>query len=74
MIRVFDEYLNAETFMFSKGTRATHRWQTADEASPPQFLAGAFAAESPTRLPITAAYPGMRAFIQIEERDRGDLS
>jgi hypothetical protein len=74
MIRVFDEYLNSETFMFSKGdARLRMEGKPTMKASPPQFLAGSFAMESPTRLPITAAYPGMRAFIQAEERDRRRL-
>lgn len=71
MVRVFDEYLDAETFMFSKGdARLKIEGKPPMTAGGPAVLGGAELKTEPTVLPIEAAYPGMKEFIRAEERGR----
>ncbi|MEQ1826041.1 MAG: PSD1 and planctomycete cytochrome C domain-containing protein [Pirellula sp.] len=71
MIRVFDEYLSAETFMFSKGdARLRIEGKPPVTAAPPTVLSGKFTSVQAIELPISAAYPGTKAFIQSEEVDK----
>jgi len=71
MVRVFDEYLNAETHMFSKGD-ARLRMEGKPPVSPaaPAALGGGPFHMPQIELPITAAYPGMKEFIRAEERSK----
>jgi hypothetical protein len=70
-VRVFDEYLDAETFMFSKGDA-----RLKIEGKPPMQPGGPAAVKGNDLtverivLPIEAAYPGMKEFIRAEERGR----
>lgn len=68
MIRVFDEKLDAQTFMYSGGDE---RNKIADKlpVAPgvPAMLGLQVAAIEPVRLPAVAAYPGLKPFIQAEE-------
>lgn len=68
-IRVFDEYLNAETFMFSNGD-ARLRMEGKPPVSPsaPAVLGGDRLRPAAIELPITAAYPGMKEILRHEER------
>ena len=70
-VRVFDEYLDAETFMFSKGD-ARLRIAGKPPVGPgtPQILGGDQLNPSQILLPIEAAYPGMRRFVRDEEREK----
>lgn len=69
MVRVFDEYTNAETYMFSKGD-ARLRMEGKPPVSPgaPAALGGDKLSPSQIDLPITIAYPGMKEAIRNEER------
>lgn len=71
MVRVFDEYLNAETVMFSKGDSRL-RIEGRPPVSPgaPAVLGGDQLQTSEIVLPITAAYPGMKDFLKSEERNK----
>ncbi len=71
MIRVFDEYLDAETFMFAKGD-ARLRMDGKPPVKPGvPSLFGANPIETPRQLlPLEAAYPGMKASIRAEERSK----
>ncbi|MEJ7593711.1 MAG: DUF1553 domain-containing protein [Planctomycetaceae bacterium] len=71
MIRVFDEYLDAETFMFSKGdSRLRIEGKPAMNPAAPAVLSGDQLQISQIVLPITAAYPGMKEFVRAEERSK----
>jgi Protein of unknown function (DUF1553)/Protein of unknown function (DUF1549)/Planctomycete cytochrome C len=77
MVRVFDEYLDAETFMFSKGdARLKIEGKPPVSAAAPSVVGGDLLQPSPITLPIEAAYPGMKPFIRDEERSRlrGELT
>ncbi len=71
MVRVFDEYLNAETHMFSKGD-ARLRMEGKPPVNPgaPEVLGGDKLQPSQIELPITAAYPGMKELVRAEERSK----
>ncbi len=71
MVRVFDEYLDAETFVFAKGdARLTVEGRPPVTPGAPAVLLGESLQTSRQLLPITAAYPGMKDFIRNEERQR----
>jgi hypothetical protein len=71
MVRVFDEYLDAETFMFSNGdARLRIEGKPPVTPAPPSLLSDASFPVSRIVLPITAAYPGMKEFIRDEERTK----
>ncbi len=75
MIRVFDEYLNAETFMFSKGdSRLKIEGKPPVSPGAPAFLGGDRLQPSQIQLPITAAYPGMKESVKAEERSKWKLA
>ena len=69
MVRVFDEYLNAETFMFAKGD-ARLRMEGKPAVSPgaPAVIGGDQLSVSSITLPLPSAYPGMKDFVRAEER------
>ena len=71
MVRVFDEYPDAETFMFSKGD-ARLRIEGKPPMTPgaPAVLGGDQLQTTRLTLPIEAAYPGMKDFIKTEERSK----
>ena len=70
-VSVFDENLAAETFMFSNGD-ARLRMEGKPPVSPggPAVLGGSQLQTSQIKLPITAAYPGMKEFVKDEERSK----
>ena len=71
MIRVFDEYLDAETFMFSKGdSRLRIEGKPSMTPAAPAVTGGDRLQISQIVLPLTAAYPGMKEFVREEERSK----
>ncbi|MCY2977908.1 MAG: PSD1 and planctomycete cytochrome C domain-containing protein [Planctomycetota bacterium] len=69
MIRVIDEFLNAETFMFAKGdSRLRMEGKPPVTSAAPAVIGGDQIQVARIALPIEAAYPGMKKFIQDEER------
>ncbi|HUP78777.1 MAG TPA: DUF1553 domain-containing protein [Pirellula sp.] len=71
MVRVFDEYLNAETHMFSKGdARLRMEGKPAVRPGAPAVLGGDKLQASQIGLPITVAYPGMKELVRDEERSK----
>jgi hypothetical protein len=69
MIRVFDEKLDAQTFMYSGGDER-NRIPDRPPVSPaaPAFLGGDRLVIEPVMLPKTVVYPGLKPFVQEEER------
>ena len=69
LVRVFDEGLDAETFMFAKGD-ARLRFEGRPPVAPalPGILPALPSPPVRQTLPITAAYPGLRPFVIAEER------
>ncbi len=71
MVRVFDEYLEAETFMFSKGdSRLRIDGKPPMTSAAPAVIGGDKLQISKRVLPITSAYPGMKEFVRAEERGK----
>ena len=71
MVRVFDEYLDAETFMFSKGdSRLKIEGKPPMTPAAPAVLGGDHLQTARMALPIEAAYPGMKESIRAEERSK----
>lgn len=71
MVRVFDEYLDAETYMFSKGdSRLRIEGKPPVTPGAPAVLGGDQLQISQIVLPITAAYPGMKESLKAEERGK----
>ena len=71
MVRVFDEYLDAETFMFSKGdSRLKIEGKPSMTPAAPAVLGGDHLQTARMMLPIAAAYPGMKESIRAEERSK----
>ena len=71
MVRVFDEYLDAETFMFSKGdSRLRIEGKPPMKPGAPAALGGDQLQTPQLSLPIESAYPGMKDFIKAEERNK----
>lgn len=75
MVRVFDEYLDAETFMFSKGdSRLKIEGKPPMTPSAPAVLGGNHLQTTRMTLPIEAVYPGMKESIQAEERSKRQVA
>lgn len=71
MIRVFDEYLDAETYMFSKGdSRLRIEGKPPVSPAAPAVLGGDQLQTQRMTLPIEAAYPGMKQFVREEELNK----
>ncbi|HEV7225215.1 MAG TPA: PSD1 and planctomycete cytochrome C domain-containing protein [Pirellulales bacterium] len=71
MIRVFDETLDAQTFMYAGGDeRNKIEGRPPVEARVPAILGVGQAPAERVDLPSVAAYPGLKPFIQEEERAR----
>lgn len=69
MIRVFDEQLDAPTFMFAKGdSRLRMEGKPPVTPAAPAVIGGDQIGHARITLPVVAAYPGMKPFIQAEER------
>ena len=67
-IRVFDEQLNAETWMYSRGdSRNRIPGRPAVAPGVPTLLGGETFQVQPVELPPTAWYPGLKPFVQQEE-------
>ncbi len=75
-IRVFDEKLDAQTFMYTGGD-ARNRMEAKPPVAPgpPTSLCGAEFVIEPVSLPIEASYPGIREFVRQDELRQcsGDL-
>jgi hypothetical protein len=68
MVRVFDEYLDAETYMFSNGdSRLKHEGKPPVSPGVPMILGGDRLQIAAITVPIAAAYPGMKDFVRKEE-------
>lgn len=69
MVRVFDENLSAETFMFAKGdSRLRMEGKPPVRPAAPEIVGGQNLTVSSLTLPIESAYPGMKSFVRAEER------
>ncbi|MES2794250.1 MAG: PSD1 and planctomycete cytochrome C domain-containing protein [Planctomycetota bacterium] len=69
MVRVFDEQLNAETFMFAKGdSRLRMEGKPPVSFAAPAVVGGNNISAATFSLPVAAAYPGLKPFVQNEER------
>lgn len=71
MVRVFDEYLDAKTYMFSKGdSRLRIEGKPPMTPAAPAVLGGDELQVSAITLPITSAYPGMKESLKNDERNK----
>lgn len=70
-IRVFDEKLDAKTYLYSGGD-ARNRVEGAEplSAEPPLALKGNHFAINSVELPVEAYYPGLKEFVRQEERGK----
>ncbi len=70
-VRVFDEKLDAQTYMYVKGD-ARHRMEDRPPVKPgaPAFLGGDRLTIEPVELPPAAWYPGSKPFVRQEETAR----
>ncbi|RUL84220.1 PSD1 and planctomycete cytochrome C domain-containing protein [Tautonia sociabilis] len=70
MVRIFDKTLDAETFLYTRGeSRNVVPGRPPIPPGPPRFLAGDEFAIEPVELPPESAYPGLKAFIRLEETE-----
>jgi hypothetical protein len=67
LIRVFDEKLDAQTFMYVKGDSRNRMEGPPVEPGVPAILGNAGFAVTPIDLPPEAYYPGLKSFIRQEE-------
>jgi hypothetical protein len=68
LVRVFDEKLDAQTFMYVKGdSRNRMEGKPPVEPGVPALLGGAEFSVRPIDLPPDAYYPGLRPFLRAEE-------
>jgi hypothetical protein len=69
LVRVFDEKLDAPTFMYVKGD-SRNRMEGKPPVRPgvPDVLGGAEFSVTPVELPPEAYYPGLKPFIRAEEQ------
>ena len=71
MVRVFDEKLDARTFLYTQGeSRNVVAGRPPIAPGMPAFLGGASLRVEPIDLPAETSYPGLKAFVQREERAR----
>ncbi len=75
MVRIFDEKLDAQTFMFAGGD-ARNKMPGKPPVNPrvPAALSGDQLKIEPVRLPSTSWYPGLQTFIQQEEVSRAEAA
>jgi hypothetical protein len=75
LIRVFDEKLEAQTFMYSKGD-ARNRIEGEPPAVPqvPKVLGSESFAVTPIELEPEAYYPGLHQFVRSEERAKAQAA
>ncbi len=67
-IRVFDEKLDAKTFMYAAGdARNRLEGKSPVDPRPPQSLCSTDFVIEPVRLPIEATYPGLKDFVRQDE-------
>ena len=68
MVRVFDEKLDAKTFLYTRGeSRNVVPGRPPIAPSAPAFLKGRAFRVEPIDLPAEAYYPGLKAFVRQEE-------
>jgi hypothetical protein len=71
MVRVFDEKLTAQTFLYTRGeSRNIVAGRPPIPAGVPDFLGGGSLRVEPIELAPEAFYPGLQRFVQTEERQR----
>jgi hypothetical protein len=69
LVRVFDEKLDVQTFMYVKGdSRNRMEGKPPIEPGVPAVLGGPEFSVAPIDLPPEAYYPGLRPFVRAEER------
>ena len=75
MVRIFDEKLDAQTFMFAGGD-ARNKMPGKPPVAPgaPAALGGERLKVEPVTLSSTSWYPGLRPFIQQEEISRAEVA
>ncbi|MFO0942717.1 MAG: DUF1553 domain-containing protein [Pirellulales bacterium] len=67
-IRVFDEKLDAKTYMFSGGdARNRIEGKPEQKPSPPTALLSAEFRVEAVNLPVEASYPGLKSFVRVDE-------
>jgi hypothetical protein len=67
-VAVFDERLDAPTYMYRMGDeRSRVAGKPPVTPGPPAFLGGDHPKIEPVKLPVTAYYPGLKDFVQREE-------
>jgi hypothetical protein len=68
MVRVFDEKLDAETYLYTGGeSRNVIAGRPPVAPGVPEFLGGRSFRVEPVELPVPAYYPGMKGFVRQEE-------
>lgn len=71
MVRVVDEKLDAQTFMYSRGDERNRvSGKPAVSAGVPAALGGPRIEVKPVPLPVTAWYPGAKSYIRQEEMSK----
>ncbi|MFO0907395.1 MAG: DUF1549 domain-containing protein [Isosphaeraceae bacterium] len=71
LVRVFDEKLDAQTFLYTKGeSRNIVPGRPPIEPGVPRFLQGDRFKVEPVALPPESSYPGLQEFVQHDERVR----
>lgn len=71
LVRVFDEKLDAQTFMYAGGDeRNRMEGKALVKPGGPAFLSGDRLRIEPIALPAEAAYPGLKPFIASEDTER----
>jgi hypothetical protein len=75
MVRVFDEKLDAQTFLYTGGeSRNIVPGRPPVPPGVPEFLENRSFRVEPVELPAAAAYPGLKPFIQREEVARREAA
>lgn len=72
LIRVFDEKLDAQTFMYVKGDSRNRMERPPIEPGVPAVLGGNEFRVAPVDLPPEAYYPGLKPFIREEEAAKSE--
>jgi len=74
MIRVFDQTLDPETFIYVMGDDRQRADRPPVAPGVPAFLGGSKPAIEPVALPPAASYPGLKRFVREEELARHEKS
>ncbi len=75
LVRVFDEKLDAKTFLYTRGeSRNVVPGRPPIDPGMPRFLGGASFEVKPVALPAASSYPGLRTFIRNDEAGAEDTA